>query len=107
MTDLLKEGSCIEGLLYSRWFGTDSDPYGGPRVTVYEDGSVEMQTGDKLIRNSVEGWCSVVPKGKREIAEAFIAYCEGQRIYRSGSDRDTYHYNEGISACIRILEDQL
>lgn len=55
----------IKGLLYSRWFGDADDPYGGPRVTVYDDGTVEMQGRDKLIRNSVEGWLSMNPPPAR------------------------------------------
>lgn len=40
------------------------------------------------------------------MAAAFIEYVKGQHIPAPGGIRDV-HYNEGVAACVRILEDQL
>lgn len=43
---------------------------------------------------------------RQDLAEAFIAYVRGQTIGIPACAAHR-HYNEGVAACVRILEDQL
>lgn len=66
----------------------------------------ERESGHRLDCPLVDATPAGDNETRQQIAEAFIAYCRGQTIGIPVCAAHR-HYNEGVEACVRILEDQL